>query len=311
LRQGLELYRKLLEVGRVDRQLVVRTHMCMAEILLQMGDMHRAETHLLELVAIDPGNAYGLHLLSWTYAEMRQWVKAAQRARSACQLEPGISEYHQILGRALLCTGDWTNGCDALERAIEADPDNIVAICDLAMADAQQGRVARAQRSLRRAIARHRTDALLRDTLAAVQRIQHELSGRAVKSRDRARGEQSQKISDLSRQVCETLADSLTRKGYLKGAIDSAIRLCLDFDQVRGLGQSNPMVMAAACEYTIGRLMGVAGVTQTAAAEQYGVSPAAVSNKYRAMVQALRLTDDDTRYISDGMRDGTGRPADM
>ena len=297
LREALDWYHKLLQVGRHDVELVKRTHVRMAELLMQMGDVHRAETHLLEAVAMDPAESYGHYLLGRVYSEMREWDSAVQHSRLACQLEPGTSEFHQILGRALLCEGDWTNGCKALERAIELDPDNGVAVCDLAMAEAQQGRCDRAEQLLREAIVHNRKEVLLSETLAMVMRMRKVQTERRVQPSTGLQSNTSAKTSPFSRHVCEMLDSSLGGKGYPQGAIDGAIRLCLDFEVLCGTIHGNPSVMAAACEYTISRLMGLKGVTQMRLAEQYSVSAAGISAKYRAMVWKLRLVDGDSRYV--------------
>ncbi len=296
--EALECYHKLLQIGRHDRQLVKRVHIRMAELLLEMGELHRAETHLLEVVAFDGTSAYAHSLLSRVYTELCQWNNAVQHAHSACQLSPEASENHHMLGRALLYAGDWTNGCAALERAVELDPNNVLAICDLAMADAQQGRFEKAERALRRAVSRHRTVPVLSETLALVMRIRHEQGEHGRRSTDAGGSDGPMPISPFSHKVCSMLAESLATKRYPQTAIEGAMRLCLDFERARGVGQSNPMVMAAACEYTISRLMGLTGVTQTRVAEHYGVSTAGVSAKYRAMIQWLQLVERDPRYVS-------------
>jgi len=310
LREALDRYHKLLQVGRHDVELVKRTHVRMAELLLHMGDMHRAETHLLEVVAIDPAESYGHHLLGQVYSEMREWDSAVRHARSACQLEPGTSEYHQILGRALLCEGDWTNGCKALERAIELDPDNAVAICDLAMAEAQQGRCDRAEQLLRPAVAHNRKEALLSETLAMVMRMRQDQTGRRAQPDSGSALDTPSEVSLFSRQVCDMLVGSLGGKGYPRSVIDEAMRLCLDFEMLYGVSQSSPLVMAAACEYTISRLIGLKGVTQTRLAREYGVSAGSISAKYRAMVWKLRLVDGDSRYVPDKELQNLDRPTD-
>jgi len=306
VREALSWYRKLLQVGRNDQQLVTRTHLRMAELLLQLGDTPRAETHLLEVVTASPASAYGHYLLGRLYTESHQWDMAVEHATTACHLEPGISEYHQSLGRALLCSGVWREGCESLEQALELDPDNTAAICDLAMADAQQGRHERAEESLRRAISRHRGDAMLSETLAAVIRIRRENRSRSDEPTDAGvdvdRGET---ISRFSQQVCEMLADSLGSKNYPPGVIDGAMRLCLDFEHRCGVGQSNPIVMAAACEYTISQLMGMRGVTQTRVAGDYGISTAGISVKYRAMMRRLNLVYGDPRYLPEWVMEET------
>jgi len=311
LRQALKWYDKLLHVGRHDVELVKRTHICVAELLLHIGDVHRAETHLIEVVAIDPAEAYGHHLLSRVYSEMREWDSAVHHARSACQLEPGTSEYHQILGRALLYEGDWANGCRALERALELDSNNVLAICDLAMAEAQQGRYDRAEQLLRPAIAHNRKNALLGDTLATVMRTRQSQTERRVQPDSGGPLDTLSELSTFSGQVSNMLADSLGSKGYPQSAINGAVRLCLDFEMLYGVSQSSPLVMAAACEYTISQLIGLKGVTQTQLAGQYGVSPGGISARHRAMMRKLRLADSDPRYVSDEVFQNIGRPTDV
>jgi len=311
LRQALNWYHKLLQIGRHDVELVKRTHVCMAELLLHMGDVRRAETHLIEVAAIDPADAYGHHLLSRVYSEMREWDSAVHHARSACQLEPATSEYHQILGRALLCEGDWTNGCRALERALELEPDNITAICDLAMAEAQQGRGDQAEQLLRPAIAQNRKNALLSETLAMVMRMRQSQTEQRAEPDSGSPLDTLSELSTFSRQVSNMLADSLGSKGYPQSAIDGAVRLCLDFEMLYGVSQSSPLIMAAACEYTISRLMGLKGVTQTRLAREYGVSPGGISAKYRTMMWKLRLADGDSRYVPDDVFQNLERPTDV
>jgi Flp pilus assembly protein TadD len=299
-REGLHSYHKLLQVGRSDANLLERTHVRMAEVLLQGGDQHRAETHLSEAVRINPNNAYAFCLLGRVHLDLHEWEQAADCGYTACRLEPGSSDYHQLLGRALLCDGEWSTGCSELQSAIDLDPDNVIAVCDMAMAYAQQLRFDDGEQLLVETMDRHPANTVLRDAMASVQQYKQTVKMRRAVAKGRSRSGKGASETRFARSVHELIEDSFARKGYKREHVDGALRLLEDAVDVIGLSVRNPAVMAAACEYAVTKLSGETNVTQTSLADQYGVSAAAISSRYRVMVERLGLMPGDRRYTSPG-----------
>ncbi len=290
VREGLSVYYKLLQIGRDDDELLERTHLRMAEVLLENGDLYGAETHLRETLNVNPDNAYGLCLLGRLCLDVKDWSKAAKCGFHACLLDPDVSDYHQLFGRALLCGGNVAEGCDELEIAIELDPDNIIAICDLALAYAQQLQFDDAKKLLLDTMDRHPANSVLRDAMISVQK-RYDTVGTRKKTKKR-----HNTFSNRSQQIAHDLLVKDLEKVFSQDEIECAVRLLEDVVNSQDISIENPAILAATCKYTISRILGVRGITQKRLADEYGVSAATISKKYRAIVQQFWLVPNDARY---------------
>lgn len=74
----------------------------------------------------DPDDAEGWRMLGWSYFETGRFAESATAMRRAIQLAPGNSEYHSMLGEALvMASKDEAISPDAraaFKRAVEIDP---------------------------------------------------------------------------------------------------------------------------------------------------------------------------------------------
>jgi hypothetical protein len=94
--------------------------------------------------------------------------------------------------------------------------------------------------------------------------------------------------------------------GFAPELVARARRLWRDYRgarlRVRGhreqgwLRSTKPDVCAAAVEFAIARLHGLAGVTRASVARRYGVSARSVSERYQDIEDVLALEPHDPRY---------------
>lgn len=298
MRDGLHSYHKLLQVARTDPVLTERAHIRMAEILLTGGDQYRAATHLREAVQTNSNNAYAVSLLGRIHLDLQECREAAECASTACRLDPGVSDYRQLLGHALLCAGEWSAGCTELDNAIDLDPDNVIAVCDLAVARVQQLRFEDAERLLVDTMDRHPANTLLRDAMGSVQQVRQSVKmRRAAASATFRSGRLDSQPRSLSKGH-KLIEDSFKRNGYPKSILAGTLKLFDDAVHIVGIPAGNKSVMAAACQYAVMRLASPGTATQSGLATEYGVSATAISYKYRTMVDRLGITRGDKRYTS-------------
>lgn len=96
----------------------------------------------------NPGDAEGWRMLGWSYFETGRFAESATAMRRAIQLAPGNSEYHSMLGEALvMASKDEAISPDAraaFKRAVEIDPKDARARYFLAAAKDIDGKHAEA-----------------------------------------------------------------------------------------------------------------------------------------------------------------------
>ncbi len=96
----------------------------------------------------NPNDAEGWRMLGWSYFETQRFAESATAMRRAIQLAPGNSEYHSMLGEALvMASKDEAISQDArtaFKRAVELDPKDARARYFLAAAKDIDGKHAEA-----------------------------------------------------------------------------------------------------------------------------------------------------------------------
>src|SRR5437763_1466310 len=87
-----------------------------------------------------------------TYLEQKQPAEAARLLRSYLILQPGTGTVYMLLGVALLRSGEGMLALQALERAVEIEPENPAAHHNLGLAYQEFGRLGLAIAELERSL---------------------------------------------------------------------------------------------------------------------------------------------------------------
>ena len=115
---------------------------------LNLDPQSAAPLQLLErVVEMEPGRGESHHLLGRTYLGQRKPALAISALRTAVELPPGNSASHADFGRALVAAEEvgeenTAEAEKAFARAVEIDPDNVIARYGLAKLLMGQGRYA-------------------------------------------------------------------------------------------------------------------------------------------------------------------------
>jgi len=123
--------------------------------LIKLGDewdfaeAKREFTHALEL---DPNHALARIYLSWLLVLLGDSAGAAVLGRSAQELEPMSSVIHTGAGYGLFLAKRYDEAVVQCEKALEIDPDSIIAIYVIGMCRAQQSRLPEAIMLMDRAV---------------------------------------------------------------------------------------------------------------------------------------------------------------
>ncbi|MFZ5701026.1 MULTISPECIES: tetratricopeptide repeat protein [Pseudomonadota] len=114
----------------------------------QPASVDEVITQLEARLRENPNDAEGWRMLGWSYFETQRFAESATAMRRAIQLAPGNSEYHSMLGEALvMASKDEAISQDArtaFKRAVELDPKDARARYFLAAAKDIDGKHAEA-----------------------------------------------------------------------------------------------------------------------------------------------------------------------
>ena len=93
----------------------------------QAGRVREAEAIYRQLLAQEPGNADGWHLLGMAVSQLGQSDTAAQYIAKAIELQPKVPFYHYNLGNALKGAGRLEEAQGSYARALKLKPDYVEA----------------------------------------------------------------------------------------------------------------------------------------------------------------------------------------
>ncbi len=164
-----------------------RLHVDLANCLVEMGDLDRADAAIRRALALDPTDAFA-HCVHHTVLDERGDAEGAEAAiRQAIALDPESADYHSALSWLLLQREEWEPALAAADAALALDPDDRDALITRVFARARLGRVDEAIADARRQLSNDPTDpashAMLALTAMAVG--DHESAARALREAQR------------------------------------------------------------------------------------------------------------------------------
>jgi predicted O-linked N-acetylglucosamine transferase (SPINDLY family) len=109
--------------------------------LHQAGRLAEAEAVYRQVLATDPGNAQGLHLLGALANQVGQHAAAVELISQAIQIEPTLASFHSNLGVAYQNLGRLEEAVASYERALALKSDHVDALNNLGVALQALGRL--------------------------------------------------------------------------------------------------------------------------------------------------------------------------
>lgn len=105
----------------------------LAQSAHQSGQLQNAETFYLQLLRVQPQHHPAQHLLGMLLAQQSRWPQALAHLQAACELAPERADYWSNLGEARRRAGDLQGAQQALERAVQQNPQFLPAAYNLGM----------------------------------------------------------------------------------------------------------------------------------------------------------------------------------
>jgi tetratricopeptide (TPR) repeat protein len=136
-----------------------RLHVDLANCLVELGDLDRADEAIRRAIALDPTDAFA-HCVHHTVLDERGDAEGAEAAiRHAIALDPESAEYRSALSWLLLQREEWEPALAAAEVALALDPHDRDALITRVFARVQLGRLDAAIADARRQLSSDPVDA--------------------------------------------------------------------------------------------------------------------------------------------------------
>jgi Flp pilus assembly protein TadD len=300
----LPMLQALLDGAGEQRDLRVFAHRHLAELTLQ-DQPWQAALHLRRVIKANAADDTVHALMGLCQALLGNFDSAVHNYERALSIEPANAWYHHNLGHLLDVALDMPDAALVhLRSAHEAHPVEDEVTASLAHCLARLGRLRESEDLAREAVdlaPLHESHASL---LAWIRRgapggylfsASQSFRGQGATAR---RPEDHASVQAVDTDVLGLLANGMAASGAPQTLIRRAERLWRDYRAVRpDLRVGKPQVHAAALEYAVSILHGMAGITQTGVAKRYGVSSAALSSRYTDIRLTLELIVGDPRYL--------------
>jgi tetratricopeptide (TPR) repeat protein len=162
-------------------------HVNLANCLVELGDLDRAEAAIRRALALDPADAFA-HCVHHTVLDERgDTEEAAAAIRQAIALDATSAQYHSALSWLLLQREQWEPALAAADAALALDPDDRDALTTRVFARVQLRRLGEAIADARHQLAADPTDAASHAMLGltAIAAGDHESAARALREAQR------------------------------------------------------------------------------------------------------------------------------
>lgn len=274
-------------------------HRHLAELHLEENPWGAA-LHLRKVIAAKPQDDVSHSLMALAQALLGNYEAAVSFYRRALAIEPRNPWYHHNLGHLLDVALDRPQAAlQHLEMALQyADPPEHEITASVAHCLARVGRLDEARELAKQASAAdpenedHRALLAWIEAGAPADLPVHELREQAREAERRSRSSSP----NIDAAVVRLLSEHMRKGGFTAQQIARARALWADYACDRRLRAKRAEVCAAAVHYAMLHVLGVRGVTKTAIADRYGVSPKSISNRFADIQSTLALRRADPRY---------------
>ncbi len=289
-------------------ELFVYGHRHMAELLLQEQPW-RAALHLRRVLKTGHGDDTAHALMGLCQALLGNFDSAVFHYERALALDPSNAWYHHNLGHLLDVALNLPEVAVLhLRWAHDAHPMEDEVTASLAHCLARIGELEEAQALAREALdlsPEHESHASL---LSWIRRgapggylfsADQAFHGRDPRARreDEAREPREAK-ADNDKDVLRALERGMQSAGTPHVLLGRAEQVWRDYRARRpNVRVAKPEVHAAALEYAVSVMHGIAGITQVGIAKRYGISSTALASRYTDIRSTLALEIGDPRYL--------------
>lgn len=122
-----------------------------AEDLLLAGHFVKAQDLLTEAIENDPNNPEAYYLLGDVFCKLQRFKDAITVLQKADSLSPKHPRIYHLLGWAIFMNGDVPAGRAFMEAALNAEPDDIQILADLAVLEMKAGNFVKSQEYISKA----------------------------------------------------------------------------------------------------------------------------------------------------------------
>lgn len=135
-----------------DRQGSVRELLRLAKLDAGRGDQAAAAERLRRALALAPNSEDVLFAHAQMALSRRALTEALSDLEALSRMWPAVSQYHYLLGVALMQAGDMTGATEALQRANEVEPDRALTLVALGLTHNSRRRHQEARDALLRSL---------------------------------------------------------------------------------------------------------------------------------------------------------------
>lgn len=300
----MPLLERLLARAPEHSELFVYGHRHMAELLLQ-DEPWRAALHLRRVLKAGAADDTAHALMGLCQALLGNFDSAVFHYERALALDPSNAWYHHNLGHLLDVALNLPEVAALhLRWAHDAHPMEDEVTASLAHCLARIGELEEAEALAREALdlsPEHESHASL---VAWIRRgapggylfsADQAFHGRDPRSR---RQDPRERAETSDRDVLRALERGMQSSGAPHVLLGRAEQVWRDYRAQRpNVRVSKPEVHAAALEYAVSVMHGIAGITRNGVARRYGVSSTALGSRYTDIRSTLALQIGDPRYL--------------
>lgn len=124
----------------------------LADNELSLEHFDRAKIAASRALTLDPKSAAAHYVLGFVASQAEEWAFSAESLKTANALSPNHPEILRCLGWTLFHNGSEIQGMVTLERSLNLDPENPLALCDLGIICLKQKDPTKAKALLKRAL---------------------------------------------------------------------------------------------------------------------------------------------------------------
>lgn len=139
---------------------------------LSLENYERARTAAKRAIALDDRSYTGHYILGFLASQKNKWEDAVEHFKKANKTKGNNAEILRCLGWSLFNAGKRAQGVVTLERSLNLDEQNALAMCDLGVAYLQTHHTTKAKSLFQRALELDPDNARVRECVQAAERYE-------------------------------------------------------------------------------------------------------------------------------------------
>lgn len=151
---------------------------------LNLQHLERAQRASSQAVELDPQSYTGHYILGFLHSQREDWSAALRHLQTANKLKPNNAEILRCLGWALFKNNQCAQGIVTLERALNIEPENPLALCDLGVAYLHARNITKAKTLFQRTLDLDPGNARAQECAQAVRRLERMIQNDQAEMRE-------------------------------------------------------------------------------------------------------------------------------